>query len=133
MECSSLAPSMRSFCLTRFDSASATSKRRPDAATAPAPAAPTLRNSRRVTVGNSSPPNVLNLRLPGGYVKFSACGHEQVAAVVGLGVAQQVDQSRIPRHHDARRARGLVVVKHRGPRFSVDGHGPLGPGLALGL
>src|SRR5213594_2963655 len=54
MECDSLAPAIRSDCLTLVDSASATSKPSPETASAPAPAPPTLRNSRRVMVGNQT-------------------------------------------------------------------------------
>src|SRR5207245_11275591 len=42
---------MRRFCLTLVDSATATSKPRPVAARAPAPAIPAFKKSRRVTVG----------------------------------------------------------------------------------
>src|SRR5213082_1260002 len=122
---------MRSFCLTLVDSARATSKPRPEAASAPASAAPTLRNSRRVTVGKLVPPNELNLRQAGSYVKFSTGRHEQVAPVIRLGIPQEVEQARVPGHDDAGGPSALVVPKGGRPGLSVGGHGDLDPGLAV--
>src|SRR5258708_9247431 len=63
IEWDSLAPAMRRFCLTLVASASATSKPRPDATSAPAPATPNFRTSRRGTVCSRQPSDAAHLEV----------------------------------------------------------------------
>src|ERR1700693_6401536 len=126
MECSALSPAMRRVCLTLVDCARATSKPRPATASAAAPAVPAFRKSRRVTVGIADcSPTARTKKQPdpssGLYqCQLSAGRDEEIGAVVGLRIAEQVQDALVPGHDHAGGAGRLI----RGQR--------LGPGGAIG-
>src|SRR5712691_11811102 len=126
MECSSLAPAIRRVCLTLVESARATSKPRPATARAPAPAIPTLRKYRRVTAGIAASPLTARTKQRSDAIsgakrsQVSACRDQGVAAVVRLGIAEQVQEALVPGHDHAGGAGRLVGAQ------------PLGPGGTIG-
>src|SRR5258708_16387319 len=121
MECSSLAPAIRRVCLTLVESARATSKPRPATARAPAPAIPTLRKSRRVTAGIAASPLTARTKQRSDAIsgakrgQDSACRDQHVAAVVRLGIAEQVQDALVPGHDHAARASRLLRSQLLGP------------------
>src|SRR6266849_2795485 len=123
-----MAPEMRSDCLTRVDSATATSNPRPVATIAPEPARPIFRMSRRVTAVTATPTaasergrrfdatSTLKRCQVQSENAGSAGGHLQVAPViVRIRVAQEVDKPRIPADDDPVGAGLFVSGEHLGP------------------
>src|SRR5207248_11646577 len=131
---------MRSDCLTLVDSATATSKPRPVATSAPEPARPIFKMSRRVTAVTATPAAAsvrgqhldASSRMKRCQVESeldgSAGGHLQVASViVAIRVAQEIDDARIPGHDDAGGAGRLVSGERLPPGRPINRHRDLDP------
>src|ERR1700674_741474 len=136
MECSSLTPAMRRVGLTLVDCARATSKPRPATARAAAPAVPAFRKSRRVTAGISALPTARTKKQPDpssalDQCQLSAGRDQEVGAVVGLRIAEQVQDARVPGHDHAGRAGRLVLAQRLDPGRAVGRNFDRGPYLYM--